>query len=385
MESTKKFRLIIWCLILTNILNFFFLAISYSGEYVKEGMTFFDVAMNLNLQIETRFGFKPEFLSSNSPFLFIPILIVNIVLIIILVKSSKNCFLKLNEPVKPLMIVSCIGIILHFLYFNFSIPNQEKTYMTLISKGMIGNFLFIISYALIIGFSVLFIKNEEKELKISKLGIISIFILVELIISFFFFSIVNNARVWVSGYEEYGKKDHWAYYNRLFFSPFEMTYKHNNYYNLEGKIETYSYMWIVFIIYMVSIIVTFIKAKWAKIVNAILAFISIIFMFICAIDMVDSYMMNYVCIGEKTFFSCVGLAFYVIIILNIALCSIKIYQFIFYDRKCFILTNNNVDRKNSYISEENFEMAEEKTNEDEVIRRLIEEGNKEFIDKQKKK
>lgn len=102
-----------------------------------------------------------------------------------------------------------------------------------------------------------------------------------------------------------------------------MTIKMDNFLGLDGKVEAYHYIWLVFIGYFVSLVLSFFKSNITSIISIIALTISIIVLTIGIFDMQDSFVMNYVNLNKKGILNTLSFSYLMIVILNIILIAIN--------------------------------------------------------------
>ena len=104
-----------------------------------------------------------------------------------------------------------------------------------------------------------------------------------------------------------------------------MMFKQDNHHNLPGVVEGYPYMIIPLILIFAQTIITLTKPKGKTIMIGVISLISIVVMTIGLCDMCDSIYAKYICKESRNFFSLVGIGYYFIIGLNIALLCSNLY------------------------------------------------------------
>ena len=215
---------------------------------------------------------------------------------------------------------------------------------------MIGNEIWIVTYLLIIYVIFHFNDINTKLMKknIDYISLVIIAVSFELILSFFFFSLVNGPYyVFVDGAHPNIK------YSSLFLSAFKMTNPYQNILGLEGKEESYPYMWMILICYLSFIPLSMLKKKFCKIAGIVLSTISLVVLFVGAFDLLDSFMMNYVTLYEVSFGSVFSTSFYAIIALNLFAISFFFVQYIYNEKTIVQVDSNpsNIAVKNSRTEE----------------------------------
>lgn len=325
MKKIQLFRTIAILIVVFNILNYFIMASAYTGFNVKESATLFDYTFINFTNIEGRY----HVIGSASDNAFLPvilILFVDLYLVYVLVMCTPKYGDYMNMPYKKIYFPCFIGTMLHLLLFVFSVPSSshDESYFMMIGRGMLLNPIYIIGYLVILW---MFYKIKRKELtcncriktKLNVYDVTVLGILIELVLSFFYVTLVN--RLVIRGVNRDGIK-YTSYYGNLFFSQIMMIFKQKNYYNLSGKVEGYPYMIIPLIILIVQILLAIFKPKGKAIMIGCLSLISIITLTLGLADMCDSIYPNYISQNSRNFFDLVGIGYYYIIILNIAILCI---------------------------------------------------------------
>ena len=345
MKKITLFRTIALLIVLFNILNYFFMDASYTGFNVKESATFFDYTFINFENLEGRF-FKVGIASDNA---FLPVLIVLLIdlyLFFVLLFNTKKTGDYLTMPYKRIFITCALGILVHVLLFNFSVASSshDEAYITMIWKGMLLNTLWIVGYIAIIVFFHKIYKhkicaNDSYTTKLTITDVLVLGFLVELVLSFFYCSLVN--RLVISGVSERTGLKYTRHYGKLFFSGFMMMFKQKNYYNLDGVVESYPYMIICLIILISQILLVIFKPKGKKLMVGILSLISVVVMTLGLADMCNSIYANYINENSRNFFSLVAPAYYFVIALNIAMISVYLYPRV--NDECIIIDANIIE------------------------------------------
>jgi len=364
MKKITLFRTIALLIVLFNVLNYFFMDASYTGFNVKESATLFDYTFINFENIEGRWHVIGA--ASDNAFLpMIVLLITDLYLLFVLLFNTYKYGDYMQMPYKRIFITSGIGIFLHVFLLIFSVPSSshDEAYISMIWKGMLLNSFWTIGYIVII---VLFFKirkhkftvNDSYETKLNLTDVIVIGFLVELVLAFFYCSLVN--RLVISGVSSRTGLKYKRIYGKLFFSQFMMMFKQDNYYNLSGNIESYPYMFIPLLALIAQIVLVIFKPKGKKIMFSIISLISIIVMTIGLADMCNSFYAKYINVNSRNFFSLVGPGYYFIILLNISMVSI---YFIPRREEKIIVAAHEMEEIVKYVAEKNEENKEdEETN-----------------------
>lgn len=322
MKKIQFARTIALVIVIFNILNYFLMAASYTGFNIKESATLFDYTFINYTNIDGRYHIVGA--ASDNAFLpIIVLLFVDLYLAYVLLFNTPKYGDHLNMPYKRLFVGCFLGMLLHLILLGFSVPSSsvDESYFTMIGRGMLLNSFWTIGYLVIL---YLFYKikrkeitcNDEVKTKLNVYDVIILGILVELVLSYFYCSLVN--RLIVSGIGRDGLK-YTNYFGRLYLSEFMMLFKPKDYYNLGGKLESYLYMMIPLIILVAQILLTVFKVKYRTIIIGVLSLISVITLTLGLCDMCDSIYPHYISNDSRNFFDLVGVGYYYIIILNIAL------------------------------------------------------------------
>lgn len=358
MKKIEFARYVSIAIIICNIFNYFFMAASYGGVYLKQSASFFENTFINYEPFERGLGYHTLFTGSASlPFILFPI--VDAVILFFLLKKTKNYLIYSDIPYVKLFTSLGIAIILHILAFNVCncTAQGEVVFILEIRHAMFINVIYIVGYFIII---YLFINVKNKrytneslmKIKIDLLQIISLSIIIELILSFFYTSIVCNLRVWINPDPIYEIEPHFRKYGKFFFSPFEMTYKHGNPYGFEGKNESYPYMWVLLFCYIIMPLLSFLKIKKSELINIVLTSICIIIMIVSVIDMGNSIYVNYVRKGAN-FFQIAGEGFYAILFLQSLFILINVLQI----QKKKIIVVETINEEEEQIDEGEYETS----------------------------
>lgn len=337
MKKIQLFKTIALLIVIFNIFNFFLLSASYTGINVTESASLSDYAFYNFTNIDGRYHIIGS-ASDNRLIPAIVLLFVDIYLLIVLVFFTPIHADYLELPHRKIFAGAFIGILLHLLLTIFSVPSSsfDESYFTMIGRGMLLNSIYIIGYLIIIW---MFYRIKKKEYlcndsintkKIKIVDVVVIGILIELVLSFFYGTLVN--RLIIKGIDRDGMK-YTSYFGQVYLSQFTMIFGQKNVYNLSGKVENYPYMIICLIILVAQIILAIFKPKGKVVIISILSFINVIIMTIGLIDLCDSFYTNYININSRNFFKLVGACYYYVIALNIAitvsyLISMRSYDFV---------------------------------------------------------
>lgn len=376
MKKIQLFRTIAILIVIFNILNYFIMASAYTGFNVKESATLFDYTFINFTNIEGRY----HVIGSASDNAFLPVILllfVDLYLAYVLILCVPKYGDYMNMPYKRIYFPCFIGTMLHLLLFVFSVPSSshDESYFMMIGRGMLLNPLYIIGYLVILW---MFYRIKRKELtcncsiktKLNVYDVVVLGILIELVLSFFYVSLVN--RLVIRGIDRDGLK-YSAYYGNLFFSQLMMIFKEKNYYNLSGNVEGYPYMIIPLIILIAQILLAIFKPKGKIIMIGCLSLVSVVVMTIGLCDMCDSVYTNYISANSRNFFDLVGIGFYYIIILNIFiiliyLMSIKYYDYIIVGaHEIEDIVNMDRIKKDEEENKKNIEKIDENNKENEEL------------------
>lgn len=349
-------RFIVFLIVLFNIVNYFVMAVAINGNHIIEGTTYLDATFYAYEPLENALGMHTGVGGGNKVIIFFFYLIVDLILLYFITlrplkKGFRKCFV-------PIISFCVIGIFLHLFSFMVCIPSalrDDISYFNMIGKGMIIGLLYIISYIAIIEIIILINKKQIRDddvitSKYSVFDVISFSIIIELILSFFYVSIVKRYYVVYNP----GMNETRKYFNRYFFSSFVMGIKNGNYYNLFGKNEFYPYMWIILFGLIAELIFILVKNKATKYVVLSLSLINIILLIIGICDSFNSFFMRYVTTMKPNIFTVCGFGFYFVIILNIILIllNIKNNKIIVIDENIIEkMEENNSNISNIYIIE----------------------------------
>ena len=326
MKKIVLFRTIAILIILFNILNYFFLAASYSGGDIITSSTFFDHTM-LNFTTSEDFiaykfhiSLKGGGLSDNQLIIGFIIPLIDIFLGAIILFFTPKCGDYMQIPYKRIFVTCGIGIIFHSFLFIFCGATTDVAYFILMFKGMILNLLYIIGYIVIIE---MFRKikvhkityNEEYKTKLNIFDVAVIGILIELFLAFIYVTLVR--RLIITGINRDGQP-YKRYYGNFYFSQLLMMFKQKDY-GLPGKVEGYPYMVICLIIIVIQMVLTILKTKYRQFIVIALSIVSIVVMTIGLNDIRDSFYVCYISDKGNGFFDIAGSGYYFIIALNLSL------------------------------------------------------------------
>ena len=376
MKKIQLFRTVAILIVIFNVLNYFIMASAYTGFNVKESATLFDYTFIIFTNIEGQY----HVIGAASDNAFLPVIIlllVDLYLAYVLILCVPKYGDYMNMPYKRIYFPCFIGTMLHLLLFVFSVPSSshDESYFMMIGRGMLLNPLYIIGYLVILW---MFYRIKRKEItcnssiktKLNVYDVIVLGILIELVLSFFYVTLVN--RLVIRGINRDGIK-YTSYYGNLFFSQLMMMFKEKNYYNLSGKVESYPYMIIPLIILIAQILLAIFKPKGKIIMIGCLSLISVVVMTIGLGDMCDSIYTNYISTNSRNFFDLVGIGYYYIILLNISiivfyLMSIKYYDYIIVGaHEMEDIVNMDRIKKDEEENEKNVEVIDEINKENEEL------------------
>ena len=365
MKKIKLYRTLAIIIVIFNILNYFLMAASYTGFNVKESATLFDYTFINYTNIDGRWHI-PGSASDNAFLPIIILLLVDLFLAYVLLFNTPKYGDYLNMPYKKIFAGCFVGMLLHVILLGFSVPSSsvDESYFTMIGRGMLLNTFWTIGYLVIL---FLFYRIKRKEItcndivktKLNVYDVVILGILVELVLSYFYCTLVN--RLIIKGVSRDGIK-YTNYFGKLYLSEFMMLFKPKNYYNLSGKLENYLYMIIPLVILVVQILLTVFKVKYRTIIVGILSLISIITLTLGLCDMCDSIYPNYINITTRNFFKLVGIGYYYIIILNIALFSVYLLSVSY--NESIIIGVNEIEKIVKNDTLKNFTKDEETIEED---------------------
>lgn len=193
MKKKEIFYISIICLLIINIINYFFLVTSYSVSGMKIGTTMFQHTFKLGISIRDALE-NSMILSRDQEFFFIIILLIFDLFYLRKILKEEN-FIKCNENYfysYSNIVLACVGLCLN-LFYSFLIEKPHYASDDTI-HNMFSNYINVIIYAIILVLCILSYRNiglkEEKHF--NKLSIVSIILSLELIFSFFFFLITKN-------------------------------------------------------------------------------------------------------------------------------------------------------------------------------------------------
>ncbi len=330
MKKIACFRTISIVLVLFNIINFFFMAAAWTGDYAIESATFFDGAFNSFENIDARY-ITLGAAGRNPFFAIIGLVIINLALLYVLVFKVKKTGDYLSMPYKSINFICAIGILFHMLIFILSTPScrNEEFYFKIIFRGMLLPLIIFVSYIVIIEFFHIIKKkklsyNDSFKTKLNCFDVVIIAFLIEILLSYFYVTLDQRLiGHFVNKYgEEYTRK-----FGHFYMSQFVMVIKQNNYFGLEGKIESYPYMLIILFLIIGQIVVAFLKPKFRITIITCLSVINILIMTIGLLDMRDSFYARYINDFSRSFFDLVGPGYYFIIALNIAVLGVNLYSY----------------------------------------------------------
>ena len=320
MKKIELFRTIAIMIVLFNIINYFLMAASYSGLFIRESSTLFDYSFINFTNIDGRYV-KVGIASDNRFPFFVTILLVDLILGYLLIFKSTKKGDYLDMPHKWINLMCFLGILVHLFLLIFIVASStnDETYFLMIGKGMLINILWIIGYIVI--FELFYTIGSKKidyndvfETKINVFDIVAISFLIELVLAFFYVSLVNRI------------VDGKIFYGRVYLSQYTMLFKTTNPYGLEGKVENYPYIITILILLFVQIALSIFKTKFKTVIITVLSIINIVILTIGLVDMCDSIYPNYISTNSRNFFILVGVGYYFIIFLNIALLGVNLYN-----------------------------------------------------------
>ena len=314
MKKITLFQTISILIIVFNIFNYFFLTASYTGDGIKESSTFFSHTFISSYTIDGSAG-DNDFLG----FILIPIIDLYILYVLVFKVPKFGDYLAM--PYSRIYAGCAVGILAHVFVFCFAIQNGDMPYFMGMFKGMLLNLLWIIGYFVIIEFFYIIKKQRLSHrnainTKLNAFDVMVIGIMIELVLSFFYCSLVN--RFVIHGVTRDGI-EYTRYRGQLFFSQFMMMFKQKNSYGFDGKIEGYPYMIICLVIIIAQLIIAVLKPKKRVIILGVLSLINVVILTIGLCDMCDSNYTNFINRDSRNFFKLVGVGYYYIIFLNIAI------------------------------------------------------------------
>ena len=291
---------------------------------------FFDGTIYNFGNLDTTFGSRLGACGYNVSPPLIVLLLVNLVLLYVLVFKVKKTGDYLNMPYKLINTICTIGIALHMFVFIITTPSarHEETYFTIIFKGMFLSLIYFISYIVIIELFYIIKKkklsyNDSYNTKLTCFDVVIIAFLIEIFLSFFYVTLDQRLVVIsvIDGIE------HKTYLGQFYMSQFSMILRHKNIYGLEGNVENYPYMIIILFLIIGQLVLAIFKPRFKITMITILSIINIVIMTFGLLDMRDSFYTNYIDSSSRNFFDLVGMGYYFIIGLNIAVLGVNLYSY----------------------------------------------------------
>ncbi|MCR5462392.1 MAG: hypothetical protein K6E87_04930 [bacterium] len=324
MKKLSLIRTVVILILIFNILNYFFLAASYTGKGVKECATLFAHTFINNTNLDGFFPIHYGGIGSDNAFLgFLILPILDLYFLFVILTDFPPSWDYVTMPYKKINIICGIELLAHTLLFVFAISSDDPPYFTMMFRGAFLTHIWFISYIVIFELFYLVRKHRMthkttfKKIKLNVFDVAVIGILIELALAFFYCPLVN--RIVSVTISEDGIK-HTHKFAEFFYTEFVMIFKQKNYYSLDGKVEGYPYMIICLIIIVGQMVLAILKPKHKEKIIFGLSLISILVLTIGLCDMRDSIYTHYITKeNSNNFFKIVGAGYYFIIALNIAI------------------------------------------------------------------
>lgn len=325
MKKVEAYRIILLFISISLIFDFFFIVIEISSGRITSGLTIFDRAFIDKIPLGKLF-INEEINHNYSNPIYLLTLLSPVLIIVFLFLSRNNRKFKLKESnlIFPISIIGLLIYSLFVIFFARYIDETSAIFCT--TKGYFGWLVGILKYAIMVYLTYqirIKYKNNDKIIKIDISTIFFLSIMTELILMFFFTPINNRISYEIyDGPMGYSKKD----YTKFMYSPFYMMFRYKNYALLDGKDEFYPYMMIMLICYIASFVLAFFKNKRNYIITIVLLSISILVLIIGAVDCTNSFMTRYMTNKNPNFINCIGISFYIIILLTASLIFLRVMQ-----------------------------------------------------------